>query len=50
MAYYHTTRDANCIVDNMARLALEVQPTITFWGGKAPEDMPGNQLQDIYKQ
>ena len=30
VAYYHVARDANCIVDGMARWASEVQATITF--------------------
>ena len=50
VAYYHMTRDANCIVDNMARWALEARATITFWDGQVPKDAPRNQLQDVYKQ
>ena len=50
MAYCHVARDANCILDNMARRALEARMTIIFWDGQVPEDAPGNQLQDIYKQ
>ena len=42
MAYLHFTRDANCILDNMARRALEVQETIIFWDGELPDDAPGN--------
>ena len=44
------TRDASCIADDMARRALEVRATITFWDGQMPKDAPGNQLQDVYKQ
>ena len=44
------TRDANCIVDNMARRALEARATITFWDGQVPEDTLGNQLQYVYEQ
>ena len=50
MAYHHVTRDANCIPDDMARWALEARETIIFWDGEVPDDAPGNQLQDIYKQ
>ena len=50
MAYCHVTRDANCIPVDMARLALVAQATITFWDGQVPENAPGNQLQDVYKQ
>ena len=50
MAYCHVTRDANCIVDDMARRALELRATITLWDGQVPKDAPGNQLQDVYKQ
>ena len=42
MAYCHVTRDANCVVDDIARRALEARATITFWDGKVPEDAPGN--------
>ena len=42
MAYCHVTRDANCILDDMARGALEAQATITFWDIHLPEDAPGN--------
>ena len=34
----------------MARWALEARATITLWDGQVPEDAPGNQLQDVYKQ
>ena len=50
MAYRHVTRDANCILDDMARRALEARETIIFWDGEVPDDAPGNQLQDVYKQ
>ena len=50
MAYCHMTRDANCIMGNMARRALEAQATITLWDRQVPEDAPGNQLHDNYKQ
>ena len=50
MAYCHVTRDANCILDDMARRALEAHETIIFWDGEVPNDAPGNQLQDVYKQ
>ena len=50
MAYCYMTRDANCIVDDMARWALEAQAIITFWDGQVPKDVPGNQLQDVYEQ
>ena len=50
MAYYHVTRDANCVLDDMARRALEVRAIITFWDGQVPEDAPDNQLQDVYEQ
>ena len=50
VAYCHMTRDANCIADDMARWALEARATITFWDRQVPEDAPGNQLQDVYKQ
>ena len=50
MAYCHMIRDANCVVDNMARWALEARATITFWDGQVPEDAPENQLQDVYEQ
>ena len=42
VAYCHITRGANCIVDNMARQALEAQATITYWDKQMPEDAPGN--------
>ena len=45
VAYHYTTRDTNCIVDNMARWALEARATITFWDGQVPDNAPGNQLQ-----
>ena len=50
MAYFHMTRDANCIADNMARRALEAQATITFWDGQVPKDALRNQLQDVYEK
>ena len=50
MAYCHVTRDANCILDDMARQALEARATITFWDRQVPKDAPGNQLQDVYEQ
>ena len=50
MAYCHVTRDTNCILDDMARWALEARATITFWDRQVPKDAPGNQLQDVYKQ
>ena len=50
MTYWHVTRDANCIPDDMARWALEAQVTIIFWDGQVPKDAPGNQLQDVYEQ
>ena len=50
VAYHHVTRDTNCIVDNVARRALDKRATITFWHGKACKDALGNQLQDIYQQ
>ena len=50
MAYCYMTRDAKCIVDNMARWALEARATITFWDGQVPKDAPGNRLQDVYEQ
>ena len=50
IAYFHVTRDANCIIDNMSRQILEVWATITLWDGQVPEDAPRNQLQDVYKQ
>ena len=42
MAYQHVTRDANCIPDDMARCALEVQETIIFWDGELPNNALGN--------
>ena len=42
MAYQHVTRDANCILDDIARQALEAQATIIFWDGQVPKDAPGN--------
>ena len=50
MAYYHMTRDANCVAHDMARRALEARATTTLWDGHVPKDAPGNQLQDVYKQ
>ena len=42
VAYCHVTRDSNCIVDDMARRALETQATITFWDRQVHEDALGN--------
>ena len=42
MAYHHVTRDANSVMDDMARRALETRATITFWDRQVPEDAPGN--------
>ena len=50
MAYHHVTRDANCIPEDMTRRALEARATITFWDKQVPEDAPGNQIQNVYKQ
>ena len=50
VAYCHIFRNANCVVDDMARWALEAQATITFWDRQVPKDVPRNQLQDVYKQ
>ena len=50
MAYHYVTKDANCITDDMARLALEVQAAVTFWDGQVLKDAPRNQAKDIYKQ
>ena len=50
MSYRHVTRDANCVPDDMARWALEARETIIYWDGEAPDDAPGNQLQDVYEQ
>ena len=44
------TRGTNCIVDDMARRALEARATIIFWDRQVPEDAPGNQLQNFHKQ
>ena len=37
-------------MDNMARRALKAWATITFWDGQVSEDVPKNQLQDVYEQ
>ena len=50
MAYYHIIRDADYVTHDMARWVLEAQATITFWDWQVCEDMPRNQLQDVYKQ
>ena len=42
VTYYHVTKDTNCIVDKMARQALESKATITFWDGQVPKDAPCN--------
>ena len=42
IAFHHVTWDVNCVIDNMARRALEVQTTITFWDGHVPEDVLKN--------
>ena len=36
LAYLYVTRDANYIVDDMARQALEARDTITLWDGQVP--------------
>ena len=50
VAYYHITGDANCVMDDMTRWALEARATITFWDSQVPEDVSGNYLQDVYEQ
>ena len=42
MAYQHVTSDANCILDDMARRALEARETIIFQDREVPDDAPGN--------
>ena len=42
VAYCHVTRDANHVMDDMARWALETQATITFWDREVPEGAPRN--------
>ena len=42
VAYCHMTRDANCIMDDMARQALEARATISYWDRQVPKDAPRN--------
>ena len=42
VAYWHVTRDANYVPDNMARRALEARETIILWDGEVPDGAPGN--------
>ena len=50
MAYRYVTRDANSVLDDIARRALEARETIIFWDGEVPNDALGNQLHNIYEQ
>ena len=45
MVYCHITRDANYVVDDMARWALEVRATITLWDRQVPEDALGTSYK-----
>ena len=44
------TMDANYVVDDMVRWALEAQATIIFRDGQVPKDIPSNYPQDVYEQ
>ena len=48
VTYYHITKDTNCVMDDIAKWALEAKATITLWEGQVPKDVPGNQLQDVF--
>ena len=50
VTYRCMARDANCMAHKMARWAIEVYATVTFWNMQVPKDAPRSQLQDIHKQ
>ena len=50
MAYCHVTREANCVVDDMACQALAAKGDVTYMQGDVPADATPNQVDEVYAQ
>ena len=48
VVYRHVTREANCVVYDMARHALAAKGDITYMQGDVQADAPPNQLDEVY--
>ena len=48
VAYCHITREANCVVDDMACRALTAKGDITYMQGDIPANAPPNQVDEVY--